>query len=178
MQAHHLLRSARGFGRRRRPGCFQAFRSGELWHVDMTRASTAARIWVYLRVIVDCCTREVCGWTIDMRTRSTEAIVCVEALLLKRPVSAQMRTLGTDTGPSVPYGVYVGILPLMELRTAVVSSEPSSPKRSSSPGSGSSNSSVPGVSDGKPSTRPEPRPSTLTATTACTATATDPTLGQ
>jgi len=141
----------------------------------MTRVSTAAHVWVYLRVIVDCCTREVCGWTIDMRTRSTEAIACVEALLLKRRVSAQMRTLGTDTGPSAPYGVYVGIVPLMEVHTAVVASETTSTKRSSSPGSGSSNSSVPAVSNGKPSTRPEPRPSTLTA--PATATATDPTLG-
>jgi putative transposase len=141
--------------------------------MDMTRVSTAARPRVYLRVIVDCCTCEVCGWTMDMGTRSTEAITCVEALLLKRRVSAKMLTLGTETVPSSPYGVYVGILPLMEVRTAVAASVTPSTKRSSSPGLGSSNSSVPGVSNGKPSTRSEPRPSTL----AATATATGPTLG-
>lgn len=66
--------------------------------MDMTKVWTAAHGWVYLHVIVDCCTREVCGWTIDTRTRSAEAIACVDAALLERRVPAQVLTLGTDNG--------------------------------------------------------------------------------
>ena len=48
----------------------------------MTKVWTAAHGWVYLHVAVDCCTREVAGWTLDIWTRSVEAIGCVEAAVL------------------------------------------------------------------------------------------------
>lgn len=98
MRTHRLLQPTRGTDRRRRPGFFRVTRPDELWHMDMTKVWTAAHGWVYLHVIVDCCTREICGWTIDTRTRSAEAIACVEAALLERRVQPQVLTLGTDNG--------------------------------------------------------------------------------
>src|SRR3546814_3725134 len=78
MRQHPLLQPTRSLDRRRRPGFFRVRRPDELWHMDMTKVWTAAHGWVYLHVIVDCCTREVVGWTVDTRTRSHEAIACVE----------------------------------------------------------------------------------------------------
>lgn len=98
MRANKLLQPARGGGRRRRPGFFRVTRPDELWHMDMTKVWTAAHGWVYLHVIVDCCTREIAGWTLDVRTRSDEAIACVEAALLGRAVAPQTLTIGTDNG--------------------------------------------------------------------------------
>jgi transposase InsO family protein len=58
----------------------------------------ATHSWVYLHVVVDCCTREVVSWTVDVRTRSDEAIACIEAALLDRNVRPGVLVLGTDNG--------------------------------------------------------------------------------
>jgi putative transposase len=42
--------------------------------------------WVYLQVIIDCCTRELVGWSLEFRCRNDEAIACVEAAVLARNV--------------------------------------------------------------------------------------------
>jgi putative transposase len=76
MRAHGLLQRARNGDRRRRPGFFRVTRPDGLWHMDMTKVWTAAQGWVYLHVAIDCCTREICAWTLDVRTRSDEATVC------------------------------------------------------------------------------------------------------
>jgi len=57
---------------------------------------TAQHGWVYLHVIVDCCTREVTGWRVDLRTRTQEAVGCVEHAITARAVLAGVLTLGTD----------------------------------------------------------------------------------
>lgn len=98
MRVHRLLQPARGNDRRRRPGFFRVTRPDELWHMDMTKVWTAAHGWVYLHVIVDCCTREIAGWSIDVRTRADEAIACVEGALLARAVTPGRLVLGTDNG--------------------------------------------------------------------------------
>jgi putative transposase len=98
MRAHGLLQPSRNGDRRRRPGFFRVRRPDELWHMDMTKVWTAQHGWVYLHTIVDCCTREVCGWTLDVRTRTEEAIGCVEAALLERQIKPRTLTLGTDNG--------------------------------------------------------------------------------
>ncbi len=98
MRAHKLLQPTRNLDRRRRPGFFRVTRPDELWHMDMTKVWTAAHGWVYLHVIVDCCTREIPGWTLDVRTRSDEAIGCVEGALLERHVPKATLTIGTDNG--------------------------------------------------------------------------------
>ena len=101
MRAHKLLQPTRSLDRRRRPGFFRVTRPDELWHMDMTKVWTAAHGWVYLHVIVDCCTREIAGWTVDVRTRADEAIACVEGGLLGRGVRPGVLVLGTDNGVAV-----------------------------------------------------------------------------
>lgn len=97
MRAHRLLQPARGPDRRRRPGFFRVRRPDELWHMDMTKVWTATHGWVYLHVIIDCCTREIAAWTLDVRARTDEAIACVESGLLGRGMAAAL-TIGTDNG--------------------------------------------------------------------------------
>ena len=63
MRAHRLLQRSRNGDRRRRPGFFRVTRPDELWHIDMTKVWTAQHGWVYLHAIVDCCTREIVGWS-------------------------------------------------------------------------------------------------------------------
>ena len=98
MRANKLLQPTRGNDRRRRPGFFRVTRPNELWHMDMTKVWTAAHGWVYLHVIVDCCTREIAGWSVDVRTRSEEAIACIDGALLGRDVRPGVLVLGTDNG--------------------------------------------------------------------------------
>jgi transposase InsO family protein len=71
------------------------------------RAPSASRYWrsvdtrtssEYLHVVVDCCTREIPAWTLDLRARAPEAIGCVEAGLLDRNVQPGLLTIGTDNG--------------------------------------------------------------------------------
>jgi putative transposase len=96
MRAHKLLQPVRGEGRRRRPGFFRVTRPDELWHLDMTKVWTAQHGWVYLHAIVDCCTREIAGWNLELRCRDDEAIAVVEAALMARDVGTGVLTLGTD----------------------------------------------------------------------------------
>jgi putative transposase len=71
MRAHRLLQPSRTDGRRRRPGFFRVTRSDELWHLDMTKVWTAQHGWVYLHAIIDCCTREITGWSLELRCATT-----------------------------------------------------------------------------------------------------------
>lgn len=98
MRSHKLLQPVRGLDRRRRPGFFRVTRPDELWHMDMTKVWTAAHGWVYLHVIVDCCTREVVGWNVELRGRTNEAVACVDMAVTARGPRATALTLGTDIG--------------------------------------------------------------------------------
>jgi len=98
MRSHKLLQPTRGSGRRRRPGFFRVTRPDELWHLDMTKVWTAQHGWVYLHAMVDCCTREIPGWSLDLRCRDDEAIDVVEAAVLARGVLPGELTLGSDNG--------------------------------------------------------------------------------
>jgi len=98
MRTHTLLQRSRNADRRRRPGYFRVRRPDELWHMDMTKVWTAQSGWVYLHVAVDCCTREIAGWSLDLRCRDDEAIALVEAAVIDRAVAPGVLTLGTDNG--------------------------------------------------------------------------------
>jgi putative transposase len=98
MRAHRPLQPTRDTDRRRRPGFVRVTRPDELWHMDMTKVWTATHGWIHLHVTVDCCTREVTGWSVDTRTPSHEAIARVQGASLHRQVPAQVLTPGTDNG--------------------------------------------------------------------------------
>lgn len=98
MREHRLLQPVRWEGRRRRPGYFQVTRPDELWHLDMTSVWVAEHGWCYLNAAIDCCTREICGWALDVRCRAQEATAVIDAAVVERRVVAGTLTLGTDNG--------------------------------------------------------------------------------
>jgi len=96
MREHRLLQPKRSEGRRKRPGFFEVTRPDELWHLDMTSVWVAEHGWCYLNAAIDCCTREIAGWAIDVRCRAAEASTVVDQAVAERGVSAGALTLGTD----------------------------------------------------------------------------------
>lgn len=98
MREHRLLQPKRSEGRRRRPGYFEVTRPDELWHLDMTSVWVAEHGWCYLNAAIDCCTREIVGWALDVRCRAQEAVAVVEGALHARNVGPETLTLGTDNG--------------------------------------------------------------------------------
>lgn len=98
MREHRLLQPQRSEGRRRRPGYFQVTRPDELWHMDMTSIWTAEHGWTYLNAIIDCCTREIVGWSLDVRCRADEAIAVIDTAVTERHVQPATLTLGSDNG--------------------------------------------------------------------------------
>jgi putative transposase len=98
MRAEGLPRRHRPSGRRRRPGFFQVERPDQLWHMDMTSVWVADHGWCYLNAIVDCCTREIPAWGLDLRCRRQEAEAVVTAAVAAHSIGPDRLTLGTDNG--------------------------------------------------------------------------------
>jgi putative transposase len=98
MREHRLLQPKRSEGRRRRPGYFRVTRPDELWHLDMTSVWVAEHGWCYLNAAIDCCTREIVGWALDVRCRAQEATAVIDAAVAERRVGPRELTLGTDNG--------------------------------------------------------------------------------
>ena len=98
MREQRLLQRHRPSARRRRPGFFQVERPDQLWHLDMTSVWVAEAGWCYLNAAIDCCTREIVGWSIDLRCRTQEAISLVERAVSEREIQPGSLTLGTDNG--------------------------------------------------------------------------------
>jgi putative transposase len=98
MREHRLLRPSRSEGRRKRPGYIQVTRPDTLWHLDMTSIWVAEHGWCYLTAAIDCCTREITGWALDVRCRKDEAIAAIDRAITDRDVPAGSLTLGTDNG--------------------------------------------------------------------------------
>ncbi len=82
--------------KRRRPGFLKIDRPGQLWHLDMTSVWVAEHGWVYLNTIIDCCTREIVGWQLNLRCRAAEAIAVIERAVLEQGIAPGTLTLGTD----------------------------------------------------------------------------------
>jgi putative transposase len=98
MREHRLLQPKRTEGRRKRPGFFQVTRPDELWHLDMTSVWVAEHGWCYLNAAIDCCTREITGWALDVRCRAQEPIAVIDDAITDRGVAAGTLTLGSDNG--------------------------------------------------------------------------------
>jgi putative transposase len=73
-------------------------RPNELWHLDLTSVWVAEHGWCYLMAAIDCCTREIVGWHLELRCRASEAITLVEQAVAARGVPPGRLTLGTDNG--------------------------------------------------------------------------------
>jgi putative transposase len=98
MRELRLLQRHRPLRRRRRPGFFRVERPDQLWHLDMTAVWVAEHGWTYLNAIIDCCTREIVGWSLELRCRTDEAIALVEQAVAARGIEPGWLTLGTDNG--------------------------------------------------------------------------------
>jgi putative transposase len=98
MRQHRLIQRRRSQPRRRRPGFFRVERPGQLWHMDMTAVWVAEHGWCYLNAIIDCCTREIVGWGLEVRCRAVEAIAVVERAACEQAIPPGTLTLGTDNG--------------------------------------------------------------------------------
>ncbi len=126
----------------------------------MTKVWTAAHGWVYLHVAVDCCTHEVACWRVDLRTRSREAIACVERGILDRAVRPGRLTLGSDNESqftSRDFREHLSARGISHSARGISHRrggyrDPNR-RRSSNRGSASSRSAAPGAPNGRPSSR-------------------------
>jgi putative transposase len=98
MRERRLIQRRRPSGRRRRPGFFRVERPDQLWHLDMTSVWVAEHGWVYLMAAIDCCTREIVAWRLEVRCRAREAIALIEQAAAERAIAPGTLTLGTDNG--------------------------------------------------------------------------------
>jgi putative transposase len=98
MREQKLIQRRPVEARRRRPGVFKVERPGQLWHLDMTSVWVAEHGWVYLNAIIDCCTREIVGWSLELRCRAAEATAVIKRAVDEQAILPGTLTLGTDNG--------------------------------------------------------------------------------
>lgn len=98
MREQRLLQRHRPLRRRRRPGYFRVERPDQLWHMDMTSVWVAQHGWCYLDAAIDCCTREIPAWGLELRCRTEEAVAVIDAGVARHGVEPGQLTLGTDNG--------------------------------------------------------------------------------
>ena len=64
----------------------------------MTSIWVAEHGWTYLNAAIDCCTREITGWALDVRCRAPEATAVIDRAAAIRGIQPGQLTLGTDNG--------------------------------------------------------------------------------
>src|SRR5204862_1522523 len=98
MRERKLIQRRRPLERRKRPGFFRVERPRQLWQLDMSSVWVAEHGWTYLNAIIDCCTREIVGWSLELRCRADEAIAVVEQTAALHGIEAGELVLGSDNG--------------------------------------------------------------------------------
>ena len=98
MRERKLIQRRRPLERRRRPGFFRVERPRQLWQLDMTSIWVAEHGWTYLNAIIDCCTREIVAWSLELRCRADEAIAVVERAAAIHRIEPGELVLGSDNG--------------------------------------------------------------------------------
>jgi putative transposase len=98
MRERELIQRRRPPERRRRPGFFRVERPRQLWQLDMTSIWVAEHGWCYLNAIIDCCTREIVAWQLELRCRADEAIAVIEKAAAVHGIESGELTLGSDNG--------------------------------------------------------------------------------
>jgi len=98
MRERKLIQRRRPLERRKRPGFFRVERPRQLWQLDMTSIWVAEHGWTYLMALIDCCTREIVAWQLELRCRADEAIAVVERAAAVHGIRAGELTLGSDNG--------------------------------------------------------------------------------
>jgi len=98
MRERKLIQRRRPLERRRRPGFFKVERPRQLWQLDMSSVWVAEHGWTYLMAIIDCCTREIVAWHLELRCRADEAIALIERAAAVHSIEPGELTLGSDNG--------------------------------------------------------------------------------
>jgi len=98
MRERKLIQRRRPLERRKRPGFFRVERPRQLWQLDMTSVWVAEHGWCYLNAIIDCCTREIVAWQLELRCRADEAIAVVDRAVALHGIEPGELTLGSDNG--------------------------------------------------------------------------------
>lgn len=98
MREQKLIQRRRREPRRRRPGFFRVERPDQLWHLDMSSIWVAEHGWCYLNAAIDCCTREIVGWSLELRCRADESIALIEQAARAQDIVPGQLVLGTDNG--------------------------------------------------------------------------------
>jgi transposase InsO family protein len=73
-------------------------RPDELWHLDMTSIWVAGHSWCLVSAAIDCCTREIVCFSLEMRRRAVEACEPIEEMDSARGDHPGQLVLGTDSG--------------------------------------------------------------------------------
>ena len=100
MRERKLIQRRRPLKRRQRPGFFRVERPRQLWQLDMTSVWVGEHGWCYLMAAIDCCTREIVAWQLELRCRAEEAIALVERAAASYEIDVGELVLGTDNGPA------------------------------------------------------------------------------
>jgi putative transposase len=98
MRERKLIQRRRPLERRKRPGFFRVERPRQLWQLDLTSVWVAEHGWTYLMAIIDCCTREIVAWHLELRCRADEAIALIERAAAVHAIEPGELTLGSDNG--------------------------------------------------------------------------------
>jgi putative transposase len=98
MRERKLIQRRRPLERRKRPGFFRVERPRQLWQLDMTSIWVAEHGWTYLNAIIDCCTREIVAWQLELRCRADEAVAVIERAAAEHGIEPGALTLGSDNG--------------------------------------------------------------------------------
>jgi len=98
MRERKLIQRRRRLERRKRPGFFRVERPRQLWQLDLTSVWVAEHGWCYLNAIIDCCTREIVAWQLELRCRADEAIAVVELAAAEHGIEPGELVLGSDNG--------------------------------------------------------------------------------
>jgi putative transposase len=101
MREQKLIQRRRPLERRKRPGFFRVERPRQLWQLDMTSVWVAEHGWTYLMAIIDCCTREIVAWQLELRCRADEAIAVVDRAAALHAIQDGELTLGSDNGSAL-----------------------------------------------------------------------------
>jgi putative transposase len=98
MRERKLIQRRRPVERRKRPGFFRVERPRQLWQLDLTSVWVAEHGWCYLMAMIDCCTREIVAWQLELRCRADEAIALIEQAVAIHAIEPGELTLGSDNG--------------------------------------------------------------------------------
>ena len=98
LRERKLIQRRQPLERRKRPGFFRVERPRQLWQLDLSSVWVAEHGWCYLMAAIDCCTREIVAWQLELRCRGEEAIQLVERAAAVYAIEEGELTLGSDNG--------------------------------------------------------------------------------